>query len=127
MKYIIASHGSMASGIKNTLELLIGKNENIIAYDAYIDNQDFSKDFSVLMDKLANEDCVYVFTDVISGSVTQVVSEYLNRKNIYIITGVNLPLILEIVLRNDLLNAETINKIIEESKTQMIFLNQQIQ
>ena len=103
MKYIIATHGKMASGIKNTIEMLTGKKEDIYALDAYVETQELRKEFEKLLATCDGEG-IYVFTDIVSGSV-------------------NLPLIMELVFRNENLSDEEIMSIVEEAKDQIIYMN----
>jgi Phosphotransferase system, mannose/fructose-specific component IIA len=35
-RIVVASHGSMAEGMKNTIELFAGKNENVSYLSAYV-------------------------------------------------------------------------------------------
>lgn len=122
MKYIIATHGKMASGIKNTIEMLTGKKEDVYTIDAYIENQDFVETLQKLLD-LFKDEYIYVFTDIVSGSVNQAVSGFLDRYRIHLITGINLPVILELVFRNEELSDEEISAIVEEARRHLIYVN----
>ncbi|MEG0564100.1 PTS sugar transporter subunit IIA [Anaerorhabdus sp.] len=125
MKYVIATHGKMASGIKNTIEMLIGKNENIFAIDAYIKDQNFENDFDELVNSFDNDEQIFIFTDICSGSVNQIVSAHVNS-NIKVICGMNLPVVIEIVLRDKELSDNEIQEIVNLSKNQIIYLNNHI-
>lgn len=122
MKYIIATHGTMASGIKNTIEMLTGKNEDIYAIDAYVETQELGKEFEKLLSAFDGE-CVYVFTDVVSGSVNQEICRFLGRPKFHVITGINLPIIMELVFRNENLSDAEIMSIVEDAKGQLIYMN----
>ena len=122
MKYIIATHGKMASGIKNTIEMLTGKKEDIFALDAYVETQELRKEFEKLLATCDGEG-IYVFTDIVSGSVNQEICRFLERPHFHVITGVNLPLIMELVFRNENLSDEEIMSIVEEAKDQIIYMN----
>lgn len=126
MKYICASHGGMASGVKNTVEMFLGKQANIYAIDAYVEKRDFTQDFLELIRSFAAQERIIVFTDVFSGSVNQAVTRCLPDYDIQVITGFNLPLIMEIVLRQDSLDNEEIDAIVMQAKEQMIFVNSYI-
>ena len=64
MKYICASHGQMASGIKNTIEMILGKQENVYAINAYVEGRDFGEELRNLIDSFDAHEQVIVFTDV---------------------------------------------------------------
>ena len=122
MKYIIATHGKMASGIKNTIEMLLGKHEDIYAVDAYIEDQDFSKNLQDMLSSIEDR-YIYVFTDIVSGSVNQAVSNMLRDHRIHLITGINLPVIIECVLRNKEMNDEELNAVVEEARQHLLYMN----
>ncbi len=123
MKYICASHGQMASGIKNTIEMILGKQENVYAINAYVEGRDFGEELRNLIDSFDAHEQVIVFTDVFSGSINQVVSGQMKKYNMKVITGINLPLVMEIVMRQAPLEDSEITDILEQSKEQMIFVN----
>lgn len=122
MKYIIATHGRMASGIKDTVEMLTGKREDIYALDAYTENQEFAEVFEKLLEDLEGE-YIYVFTDIISGSVNQTIAGFLKKYRIHLITGVNLPIITEIVLRGEELDDREIAGMVEEARQHLLYMN----
>ena len=122
MKYIIATHGKMASGIKNTIEMLAGEKRDLYTIDAYVDSQEFSEVFEQLLSKFGDE-YVYVFTDIVSGSVNQQICKFLDRYRLHVITGMNLPVIMEIILRNEELNEEEIEILIEEARQHILYMN----
>ncbi len=123
MKYIIATHGKLASGIKNTVEMLTGKRDDIYTIDAYVENQEFVETFERLL-SLFEDEYIYVFTDIVSGSVNQAISGFLKNRRIHLITGINLPVIMELVLRNEELGDEEISAIIEEARQHLIYVNE---
>lgn len=123
MRYICASHGCMASGIKNTIEMILGKQDHVYAINAYIDESDFAKEFQDLLESFDCREPIFVFTDVFSGSINQIVSKQLNKYDMKVITGVNLSLVLEIVMHQRALGDDEIQSIVEQSKEQMIFMN----
>jgi mannose/fructose-specific phosphotransferase system component IIA len=47
LKILVASHGTFASGIKSSLEVLLGKSDTLSVIDAYIDQNDFETQLEV--------------------------------------------------------------------------------
>lgn len=123
MKYICASHGNMASGVKNTIEMFLGKQENVYAIDAYVGKCDFMQEFLSLVESFGGKEEIIVFTDVFSGSVNQMISNCLNTYDIKVLAGFNLPLIMEIMLRGETLSDEEISQAVEQAREQMVFMN----
>ena len=113
----------MASGVKNTIEMFLGEQNNIYAIDAYTERHDFVQEFLKLVSSFKIQERIIVFTDVFSGSVNQTIIRYLNDFDMIVITGFNLPLIMEIIMRQEDLDNEEINKIIKQAKEQIIYVN----
>ncbi|MDO4378129.1 MAG: PTS sugar transporter subunit IIA [Erysipelotrichia bacterium] len=123
MKYIIASHGKMAWGMKKTIEMLIGEREDLFALTAYVESQDFLVEVKTLLKKFAKDELIYIFTDILGGSVSQTIAMILSEYNIQLISGVNLPLVLQIILRDESLSDEEIDKLVEQARQQIIHVN----
>lgn len=125
-KIIIASHNHMASGLKSTLEFIAGKQDNVIAFDAYVDGKEIGDTVKNLFDDIASSTEVVVFTDMMAGSVNQKFFPYRVRPHTHIITGMNLPAVLAITLApaNKYLEAQDIHKIIEESREALQYVNE---
>ncbi len=92
---VIATHGKFASGLKHAYELITG-DQSVIALDTYLDESfDLQASVSQLLDSLSNHE-VIVLTDVFGGSVNNEFMQYIQQPNLYLVTGVNLPLLIEI-------------------------------
>lgn len=106
-KIIIASHGNFASGIKSSVEIICGKQENIHTLDAYtVLNYDLSEEVQKLMHDSTGKELIVV-TDIFGGSINNEFMKYLGRPDFYLIAGLNLPLLIELVGRiNQPINTE---------------------
>lgn len=126
MKYIIATHGYLADGFASSIKILSGK-KDIYTINAYVDsslNVDISVQFLEILKTFDKDEKIVIFTDIMGGSVTQIVTNLIKDYNIIGFTGVNLALIMEVIMYQGKLTNEVINNIIEESKNQIIHLNQ---
>lgn len=131
-KVLLMSHGKFAEGIYDTVKMLIGEYGDVFVYSAYSKNEsesipDFIKKHCVDKDE---DDEVIILTDLIGGSVTNTcITEVVENKypNVYIIAGMNLPLVLEILLAP----AENIQNLIEgkveTAKKGIVFVNKALQ
>lgn len=117
MKVLIATHGMMASGVVNTLSLFTDCS-NISYLNAYVDESDYTQQIVDFINQIADTETAIIFTDIIGGSVNQKVVAMNRRKNVKIITGFNLALILEIIMSNATQD-EQIEVIIEQAREQM--------
>lgn len=124
-KIIIASHHKLAEGLKDTLEYILPNSIEIIPITAYVDDKSIEDLVLGVFDKIDEGEQVIAFTDIMGGSVNQEFAKRIGRENYYLITGVNLPLLLNItlLLQNGEIDEEDIRNAIEESKNQMIFVN----
>lgn len=123
MKYIIATHGHLADGYASAIRVLSG-NHDIYTLNAYVDDQfDVLSAFKSLLDQFDKEEKIIVFTDVIGGSVTQVVSKLIDDYNLLCITGINLGLVMECIFAGDMLTDERIDEIIEDARRQILCVN----
>ena len=127
-KFLIATHGSFAAGIKSSLEMIIGSTENLYVIQAYTEgNKDITDELDVIMQKVGDDDELIIFTDLAGGSITNQVIQTALKKNVYIIAGVNLPLLLDIVLSDP---EVPVNEIIESgisnARDQIVFVNKMI-
>lgn len=123
MKYIIATHGHLADGYASAIKVLSG-NHDIYTLNAYVDDQfDVLSAFKSLLDQFDKEEKIIVFTDVIGGSVTQLVSKLIDDYNLLCITGINLGLVMECIFAGEMLTDERIDEIIEDARRQILCVN----
>ena len=98
MQIILASHSQMAKCLKQTVELIMGKQSNLHAIAAYDDEQESLK--KQIADQItSNSNEKYLFlTDIIGGSVNTTIAQMIDDKeNMFLVTGMNLPLVLTVL------------------------------
>jgi fructoselysine and glucoselysine-specific PTS system IIA component len=126
-KFLIATHGKLASGFKSSLDLIAGETENIFLVEAYVDeNVSIEAALQKVLDGLSSDDELIVFTDILGGSVTnQVLQLGANRPGIYVVAGINLPVVIELILADaDEPVEDVITQAIANAKNQLVFVNQ---
>jgi len=123
-KLLIATHGKLASGFKSSLELFVSEDGTIHTIDAYgdEDNKDYTADMQSFIDSIGPEDEGIIFTDIAGGSVNQKAFQlcYGLEKNIFIITGANLPAILGVYLHPNPITNEEIKGILQECQATLV-------
>ena len=113
---LIATHGKMASGIRYTAELIVGQLAEITTIDAYVTPEDnVEEQFKEFFEK-HKEDRIIVFTDLMGGSVNQKLMEYAKQDNVTLVTGTNLPVLMQVMLADDDVSDEEIETYIEEAR-----------
>jgi fructoselysine and glucoselysine-specific PTS system IIA component len=127
-KFLIATHGSFAAGIKSSLEMIIGSTENLYTIQAYTEgNKSIAEELDQVMKEISDDDDLIIFTDLAGGSITNQVLQTALKKNVYIIAGVNLPLLLDIVLSDPETGVtEVIETGISNARDQIVFVNKML-
>ena len=116
---LIATHGKMASGIRYTAELIVGKLAETTTIDAYVTPEDnVEEQFRTFFAEHEN-DRIIVFTDLMGGSVNQKLMEYAKKDNVSLITGTNLPVLIQVMLAGDDVTEEEIEEYIEEARSEL--------
>lgn len=127
MKIILVSHGKLAKGMKDTVEMIAGKQENLEAYEAYENGTSDDSFINDLKNSLASSknDDVIIVTDVLGGSVNNEATQLLkDHPNLTILTGMNLPLIITLVTTvNSGISDEKVSEAIDEGKKGVLSVN----
>ncbi|GGG41965.1 PTS system, mannose-specific IIA component [Lactobacillus apis] len=127
MKIILVSHGKLAKGMKDTVEMIAGQQENLEAYEAYENGTSDDSFINDLKNSLASSknDDVIIVTDVLGGSVNNEATQLLkDHPNLTILTGMNLPLIITLVTTvNSGISDEKVSEAIDEGKKGVLSVN----
>lgn len=98
MKFVMATHGTFAVGIKESIKLIAGEFKNLKALSCYM-KEDFNLKDEI--DKIlleGKDEEIIVVTDIFGGSVNNAFVERIpENKNLFVISGLNLPLMLELL------------------------------
>ncbi len=115
---VLASHGGLADGARDTLDMIVGDVSNVHTISLARDDKDQIEDRALaLIDSFDPSDAVYVLTDMLGSSVNnQMVSLQAKRPEVTVISGMNLPLILEIALSEEALSEAALAEVIEQSR-----------
>lgn len=127
VQVIVCTHEQMAIGVKKTAEFIMGPQKNLHAIAAYTEEQvDYQKKISTFLKKYSPEPVV-VLTDIVGGSVNTTLAKMIaDNSNLHIISGVNLPMIVQLLLSNEKDFDSTIEKAIREAKNGIQYVNETI-
>lgn len=124
-KIVIATHSMMAKGLKDTLEFIIGPQKSLLAITAYIDSDySINQEMEQLFSDLAPDDELIVTVDLLGGSVSNAFSEQIGKDNFYLISGVNLPLLLELCLSGEQDTKKLIQKAMNSGNEGIVLVNE---
>ena len=124
MKILVIGHGRFAEGIKSVANIIVGDLSEVTFMNTFVDDIDFHVELDNYFSK---NNKVLVLTDLFGGSVNQDIIQYITKVNINIITGINIPLILEILLSNTTGNDLDFRQIISSAKEQIVFVNDMLE
>ncbi len=118
LKIFISSHGHFASGIKSSVEILMGPNPRVTVFDAYVNQDSVQEHLDAFYETVGEDDKVLLLSDLYGGSVNQVMYTYLTKPNTRLVAGVNLALVLELAVREEVSDAE-LEELVEQSRTML--------
>lgn len=121
-KLIIASHGRLSEGFVSSLNLIVGKQNDIECICAYETDNNIEFEIKKVIEQNNNNDLI-IITDLLGGSVNNYLLNYSRRNNVYLIAGANLALILEIVCnyQNCQKIDEMIKNAVEQAKKTIVY------
>lgn len=101
MKILVTSHGQLAVGIMNTLEMIAGKFDDVIALpfteEMGIDN--FTEKMNKILQIKDQSEEWLIITDMMGGTPFNVASTFsYQNESIRVLYGLNLPLLTEVVM-----------------------------
>ncbi len=115
MKIVLVSHGSFSKGLYETMEMVLGEQQDL-AYVGLFPHESLPE----LKEKLVKEfekadegEEILVLTDLFYGSPFNAVVQLMNEWDVYHLTGINVPLLMEILLMRS--SGKTAAEICEEA------------
>ncbi|MDZ5035176.1 PTS mannose transporter subunit IID, partial [Clostridium perfringens] len=109
MKILVVGHGEYATGIKSAIKLLTGVDEGVdaINLNEELNHEDFK---SMIKDYVEKNNDLIIFADITGGAPFQITSReiLLNEasENQYVVGGVSVACILEIVMNTIVIQSE---------------------
>lgn len=124
-KILIATHGKFAAGIKDSLQMITGIYDDIEAICVYSQKDIDYKD--LIESKVKEHDYstsnLLVITDLVGGSVNNEFMKHIKDYPFYLVGGLNLGLLLELVMQKDDLNEESIRSCCSNGEKFIVFCN----
>ncbi len=124
-KFLIATHGTFATGVKSSLDIIIGAMEHVFLIEAYLDETaSLETQINEVMSQVSGTDELIVFTDILGGSITNQILQHALKPNVFVVSGFNLPLLIEVLMADAETPAEeVIAAALENAKEQMTYVN----
>ncbi|MCB2837175.1 PTS mannose transporter subunit IIA [Streptococcus dysgalactiae subsp. dysgalactiae] len=127
-KFLIGSHGRLASGLQSSIDILAGMGQSLEIIDAYVDDSDYTSQIDDFIAGVAADEQGLIFTDLLGGSVNQkMVTAVMasGKDNIFLITNSNLATLLSVMFLNpdEALTKDEIVTAINDSQVQLVDLS----
>lgn len=99
---LVITHGAFAQALLSTAEMIFGEQKNISSLTLMpgMQIEDFRLKIEDYIVKHENDN-ILILVDLLSGSPFNSVIPQLQNERIYVVTGVNLPMLLEVGMQKD--------------------------
>ena len=112
---VLIGHGKIGSGVLSSVEIIYGKLDNVSSVDTYVDpNFNLPETVHEIVEKNSDKDLIVV-TDLFGGSVNNEFLKYISQDNFYLITGMNLSLVIELVSQLNISNNKSVDEMIRHT------------
>ena len=121
-KIILASHGGLSAGMKDTVQMVFGDLPGLYALATTRDEtESIVTAARRLLDSVDKTDKAYILTDVLGGSVNNDMMTLLgDYPDLVIICGMNLSLVLTLAVAGESLSAEDLENMILQAREQIV-------
>lgn len=116
VKFFLSSHGHLASGIKSSIDILLGNSDRLTVFDAYVDEKSLEEELNAFYQGVGPEDQVILMSDMYGGSVNSIMYTFLDRPNTTLLAGVNLALVIGLVINEGPISKEMLRDVVEQSR-----------
>lgn len=127
MKVIAVSHGSFSKGLVESVQMLVGEQEDLVAYGLYPEQtvQTLTEQLEEELKKTPEGEEVLFLTDLFHGSPFNAVVSLMRDYQFHHITGINLPLAITILLERDCADSvdELCRKVEETAAETVMYVN----
>ena len=115
---ILASHGGLAAGVRDTLVMVLGDVPNVHVISLLRDDREPVTDKAAsLVEAFDAEDTIYVCTDMMGSSVNNSMVELMERdERITVISGMNMPLVLTLAMSPVPIQGKELIDLIQEAR-----------
>jgi len=100
---LIVSHYTLGESVRDTASLIVGARDNVMALSLNKNDKAelFGEKIRAAVEKLDTGSGVLIFADMFGGTPCNLcVAQYLNNEKVRIITGFNLPIVLDAIMHS---------------------------
>lgn len=128
-RLVLASHGYLAEGMKNSAQIIVGKSAKIYTICAYAkEGITLESQINELFDSFPEDDEMIVVTDIFGGSVNNEFMQRLQNRRFWLVSGMNLPLVIQLAMAEDGgCISESIKEALETGREMICFCNPMVE
>lgn len=100
---LVTSHGGMAEGMMQSVEMLVGKQKNLdyVTFEPEMGADELNECYEKKIVDVSSENQYLILCDIKGGTPFNVASRYSFRnENVAVIYGMNLPILIEAVVQS---------------------------
>lgn len=120
---LIVSHYTLAESLKETVGMIIGKRDNVAAVSVLKDDsvETFAEKLKKSVEELDKGSGVLILADMFGGTPSNVaLTMYGTNDKVQVVTGVNLPLVIEAIMHSSDKDLEALVKTLMERRDKTI-------
>ena len=123
-KLILASHGLLAAGMKDTVAMIIGESDvSCLSLEPGHHPDELKQQLETMVKEAPDIDFI-ILCDVFGGSVANALMHLCTYANVHVVTGMNLGLVISIATADPSAKAgEVIRQSLDEAKKYMLYAN----
>lgn len=128
-RLVLASHGYLAEGMKNSAQIIVGESAKIYTICAYVkEGITLESQINELFDSFPEDDEMIVVTDIFGGSVNNEFMQRLQNRRFWLVSGMNLPLVIQLAMAEDGgCISESIKEALETGREMICFCNPMVE
>lgn len=100
-RILVATHARLAEGFADAVRFFMPEARNVSFLNGYVESNELERELRAALEALPGDGPVVVCTDIPGGSVNQVAMGLAGEYGFQLVSGINLPLLLELVLADD--------------------------
>lgn len=106
--FIVITHGNLGKELLLTTETIVGKLNNIISvsFDSLQNPESSKKQIEEAIKQVDEGKGTILLTDLFGGTPSNIAISFLNNKDIEVVSGVNLPMMVKIPFLKDIGNIQ---------------------
>lgn len=116
---LIATHSTLAEGFASAVRFFKADADNVHFLNGYVGSTEFERELREALNALPGGGPVVVCTDIPGGSVNQVAMRLADEYGFLLVSGVNMPLLLELAFEEDF-TYETLARTVANARAQLM-------